>query len=78
MQLGKLKSETKEALADLWIDKNFQVFVDLLRARRLKLATECLKIRDFELIKELQIEADLITKIIASVEEANKELNKGK
>lgn len=76
--LGKLKSEIKEDLADLWMDKKFQTFIKLLRGRRNKLALACLKTRDLELIKELQVEADLITKIIGSVQEAYKELNREK
>lgn len=67
----KIDASTLESLAALWIDKDFQVFVNILRNRRLHLATACLKTRDIENITEIQIEAELINNIINAIKEAS-------
>lgn len=67
----KITSETLEALASLWINKDFQILVGILRNRRLHLATSCLKTRDIKVITEMQVEAELISNLISAIKESS-------
>lgn len=66
----KLKEDTKEALAELWYDKNFKILVKLLQTRVDNLGKGVLIARDPVIIADYQMEAQVITRLIKQVKDA--------
>lgn len=70
-----LKSETIEALADLWGNKNFKTLVEVLRSTQDRWAKLCLTRSTWEEVQKLQWQASGLSIVIKLVEEAAKKLN---
>jgi hypothetical protein len=74
--LKGLSGEEIEALAELWLDKNFKVLVEVLRERQRTLAMYLLGARSWEETQDVRWEATNYSKVINIVSQANKKLNK--
>ena len=66
----KVSEKTQDSLAELWYNKDFQVLVKLLQNRLDLLGKGVLTIRDSEIIKEDQMEAQVIVKFIKNIKDA--------
>lgn len=56
-----------EMLEELWYNKSFQLLIEMLKNRIDILGKGVLIARDVEVIKEYQMEAQIITKFIKSI-----------